>query len=82
MSNGLSLCSLHHAAFDRYFIGLRPDYTVEVRGDLLAERDGPTLSHAIQGIHGKPIKLPRNRDHYPAHDGLTKRYERFLKQSV
>ena len=80
VSNGLSLCSIHHAAFDRYFIGLRPDYTIEVRRDLLTERDGPTLAHAIQGIHNKPISLPRDRNNYPASAGLMLRYEKFLNQ--
>lgn len=26
--NGIALCTLHHAAFDRYFLGLRPDYVL------------------------------------------------------
>ena len=38
--NGLSLCKLHHAAFDAHFVGLRPDYVLEVRPDILRERDG------------------------------------------
>ena len=31
VSNGLSLCKLHHAAFDRHFLTVRPDYVIEVR---------------------------------------------------
>ena len=75
--NGLSLCRLHHAAFDRYFIGLRPDCTMEVRGDLRRERDGPTLVHAIQALHGARIVLPRRIDYRPAEQLLALRYERF-----
>ncbi len=75
--NGLSLCTLHHAAFDRYFIGLRPDFTIEVREDLRRERDGPTLVHAIQGLHGSRIVLPRRAEHRPAAELLAVRYERF-----
>ena len=30
--NGLSLCRLHHAAYDAYLLAVRPDYTVEVTG--------------------------------------------------
>jgi len=41
--NGLALCKLHHAAFDRNFLGLRPDLTVELRPDVLREPDGPML---------------------------------------
>ena len=33
IANGLSLCKLHHAAFDSNVIGIRPDYIVEVRKD-------------------------------------------------
>jgi putative restriction endonuclease len=41
VSNGLSLCKIHRAAFDRGIIGIRPDYAIEVREDALKEVDGP-----------------------------------------
>jgi putative restriction endonuclease len=75
--NGLSLCTLHHAAFDRYFIGIRPDFTLEVREDLRHEEDGPTLLHAIQGLHDSRIILPRRIDYRPGVELLEQRYERF-----
>ena len=75
--NGLSLCTLHHAAFDRYFIGIRPDFTLEVREDLRHEKDGPTLVHAIQGLHDSRIILPRRVDYRPGVELLEQRYERF-----
>jgi putative restriction endonuclease len=78
ISNGLALCRLHHTAFDRFFIGVRPDYTVHVRPDLLEEEDGPTLEHAIQGLHGVRISLPRRRVDLPSVVLLAHRYERFL----
>lgn len=79
VSNGLALCRLHHAAFDRFFVGVRPDYIIEIRPDLLTETDGPTLRHAIQALHGQRIILPRNRASHPAVDLLTTRYDRFLE---
>jgi putative restriction endonuclease len=75
--NGLSLCTLHHAAFDRYFIGVRTDFTLEVREDLRHEQDGPTLVHAIQRLHGSRIMLPRRVDDRPGVELLEQRYERF-----
>ena len=72
--NGLSLCTLHHAAFDRYFIGIRPDFTLEVREDLRREKDGPTLVHAIQALHGSRIILPRRVDYRPVVELLEQRY--------
>src|SRR5262249_23227676 len=52
VSNGLALWRLHHAAFDAHILGVRPDYVVEVRVDVLNEIDGPMLKHGLQGFHG------------------------------
>lgn len=76
--NGLALCSLHHAAFDRSFVGLRPDYVIEVRRDLLDEKDGPTLI-GIQSLHGKNILLPTAPFQRPDPALLATRYELFLR---
>jgi putative restriction endonuclease len=75
--NGLALCALHHTAFDRYFLGLRPDYVIEVRPDILEERDGPTLVHAIQALHGTRIHVPRRIDLQPSQELVAIRYQRF-----
>ena len=77
--NGIALCRLHHAAFDRFFLAVRPDRIIEVRRDILEESDGPTLQHAIQGLHGQPIVLPRRSAEQPAIEFLSERYERFLE---
>jgi putative restriction endonuclease len=77
VTNGLALCALHHSAFDRQFIGLRPDCIIEVRSDILEEHDGPTLAHAIQGLHGQRILVPRSVTQRPDPDLLERRYLRF-----
>ena len=77
--NGISLCRLHHAAFDRFFLAVRPDHTIEVRSDVLEESDGPTLQHAIQRLHGQPMILPRKTADQPAIEFLSRRYNRFLE---
>lgn len=79
--NGLSLCDLHHKAFDRNLIGVRPDLVVEVRRDLLDEQDGPMLVHGIQGFHGQEIKVPRRADQRPERDRLEERYEEFRRSA-
>jgi hypothetical protein len=61
--SGLSLCTLHHAAFDRAFVGLRPDDVIAVRPDNLREDDGPTLVHAFRALHGTRTLLPTARAH-------------------
>ena len=82
VSNGLALCRLHHGAFDRFFIGVRPDYVIEVRRDLLDEEDGPTLKHAIQGLHGQAITVPRRATLKPAVELLATRYDQFLEMAA
>ena len=81
VSNGLALCQLHHGAFDRFFLGVRPDYVIEVRPDVLEEEDGPTLKHAIQGLHGTRIMVPRRREDRPAAELLEARYRRFREKA-
>ena len=77
VSNGLALCKLHHAAFDRHFVGIRADYRVEVRADIRGESDGPMLRHGLQGLHGQRIQLPRPSEWRPDPERLARRYERF-----
>ena len=77
--NGLSLCKLHHAAFDGHLIGVRPDYVVEVRADVLEEEDGPMLLHGLKGMHRIELPvLPRKADEKPDREMLARRYEEFL----
>jgi len=79
VSNGLSLCKLHHAAFDRYFVTVDPDYRVLIRRDVLEESDGPMLRHGLQELHGTRIVLPRRAEWEPSRDALAARLERFRK---
>lgn len=76
--NGLALCKLHHAAFDRQFIGIRPDYVIEVRKSILEENDGPMLLHGLKGMHEQKLWVPRSKDLQPDAALLAQRYERFL----
>ena len=75
--NGLSLCKLHHAAFDKLFVGVRPDGIIEVRRDILEEHDGPMLTHGLKQLHLNPIHQPRPVANRPDPDLLKVRYERF-----
>lgn len=81
VSNGIALCKLHHAAFDRMFFAIRPDYTIEVRPAILTEVDGPMLLVGLQQIHEKTIFLPRHRGDRPDPARLEKRYVEFRRAS-
>lgn len=79
VSNGLALCKLHHAAYDRHFLTVRPDYVIEVRRSLMDEEDGPMLLHGLKEMHHQPIALPRAAVHRPDIHRLEERYEAFLR---
>ena len=77
VTNGLSMCKIHHAAYDANIVGVRPDGVAEVRGDVLEEKDGPMLRHGLQEIHGVRIHLPRVLEKRPSVNALERRYEGF-----
>jgi putative restriction endonuclease len=76
VSNGLSLCSIHHRAFDQGLVGVSPDYEVRVSRRLLEEEDGPMLE-LLKGFHERPIELPSRRAWRPDRERLAERFERF-----
>jgi putative restriction endonuclease len=78
-SNGLSLCKIHHSAYDANIIGVAPDLEIAVNPKILAEVDGPMLKHGIQGIHGQRLSVvPRARADQPDPDRLRARFEEFM----
>ena len=79
VTNGVSLCKLHHAAFDQHILGIRPDYVVEVRHDILEEVDGPMLRFGLQEMHGSKIGVPHREQLRPDKLALEQRYQSFLE---
>ena len=79
--NGLSLCKIHHAAYDTNIIGIRPDLVTEIRPDVLREVDGPMLAHGLQEFHRTSIWAPRTARSAPDQDALNRRYEEFRAAS-
>jgi len=75
--NGLSLCKIHHAAYDQNLIGITPDHEVTVNQDILEERDGPMLEHGLQAMHGRILILPARAADRPDRDRLAARFEEF-----
>ena len=76
VQNGLSLCSIHHRAFDQDLVGVAPDYTVHVSRRLLDDEDGPMLE-LLKAFHTKTIELPSRRAWQPDRERLAARFERF-----
>lgn len=77
VTNGLSLCKIHHAAYDRNLLGISADYTVHIDGQLLDEVDGPMLRYGLQEMHGRSLILPIKRNERPDRERLSARFEQF-----
>ena len=78
VSNGLALCKIHHAAYDKKSIGISPDYKVKVSDAVLREVDGPMLKHGIQEMNGRTIFVPVSKSNKPNPDYLDVRFRDFL----
>ena len=76
VSNGLSLCSIHHRAFDQDLLGISPDYRVHLSRRLLEDDDGPMLE-LLKACHGSTIDVPHRRTSRPDPERLAARFRRF-----
>lgn len=77
VSNGIALCKIHHAAFDKLFIGISPDYILQVRADIMEESDGPMLLHGLQKLNGQTLIVPHDQRDRPNRDFLARRFDLF-----
>ncbi len=80
--NGLAMCKIHHAAYDRNILGVRPDLVVDVRQDILDEIDGPMLRHGLQEMKGLRLTVPSSRRSRPDRMRLEERYEEFRRLTL
>jgi putative restriction endonuclease len=82
ISNGMSLCKIHHGAYDADIIGISPDYTIHVKDSVLATFDGPTLQHSIKEMDGEALRqIPKETSSKPDRELLAERYNNFLNAS-
>ena len=76
--NGLSLCKIHHAAYDQNLLGIDPDLNIHIARDLLEEIDGPMLQHGLKDMNGLPLRvLPVRKNERPDPDRLSRRFDEF-----
>jgi putative restriction endonuclease len=79
VQNGLSLCKIHHAAYDRNLLGITSDLEIRLNAQLLDLIDGPMLRHGLQEMHGHRLTLPRRRIDYPDPRRIDLRFSEFLQ---
>lgn len=79
VNNGLSMCKIHHAAYDANLLGISPDYGVRINKALMDEIDGPMLQHGLKEMDGRELALPNRSSDYPSKDRLAERFSEFLR---
>ena len=77
VSNGLTLCKIHHAAYDENILGISPDYVVHINTDVLAEVDGPMLKYGLQEMDRRNLWVPQRTSDQPDRERLQRRFEQF-----
>ena len=80
-TNGLSLCKIHHAAYDERILGISPDYMVHINQQVLIEIDGPMLKYGLQEMNKRRLSLPERVKDRPDRDRLALRFEEFNSAS-
>ena len=77
VQNGVSLCKIHHAAYDNNFLGIDGNYLVHINRKLLEDSDGPMLKHGLQEMHLTTLTLPRELYLRPLRENLVERFLAF-----
>jgi putative restriction endonuclease len=77
VSNGLSLCAIHHRAFDENLVGVSPDYVVHVSRRLREDDDGPMLD-VLKRFHETQLHVPTHVTNRPDRERLDARFSQFL----
>ena len=79
VANGLSLCKIHHAAYDAQLLGISADYQIAINRAVLEEIGGPMLRHGLQDMHGQALVLPVARRDRPDQGRLASRWDDFQR---
>jgi len=81
VTNGLSLCAIHHRAFDHNLVGISPDYVVHVSRRLREDEDGPMLE-LLKGFHDRPLIVPTRARDRPDRERLDARFAEFRRMTA
>jgi putative restriction endonuclease len=82
VTNGISLCRIHHGAFDVKYVSVEPStYRIRVQRTLLEEEDGPMLRHGLQELEGLKLRLPRRVADRPDPERLGRHWTGFQAAS-
>jgi putative restriction endonuclease len=75
VQNGLSLCALHHAAYDRDILRIDPECRIKVEHSWIKFSDR-FAQVSLSEFDGKPIQLPKHAEHRPDRVFLEARFNR------
>lgn len=77
VDNGLSLCKIHHAAYDTALLGIDPDYRIHISPQLADSNESPIIKYGFQQLNGGEIAAPTRKADRPDADRLRVRFQSF-----
>jgi len=81
VTNGLSLCKIHHAAFDKFYLGIDSNLKIHIKNELLKQKDGPMLQHGLKDMHKSEISVPAQLTSQPDRDRLAEKFQNFRQRN-
>lgn len=82
VNNGISLCTIHHSAYDATLLGIDTGFKIHIRQDVLHISDGPMLKYGLQQMHGRDLLLPSRIEHWPDLSRLSHRFHEFANREM
>ena len=80
--NGLALCKLHHAAYDRDLLGIDQEHRVHIAQRLLAGTPSEAMDTAFGAYVGKSLHIPKSKGLRPDGLRLATRFEQFEESAA
>lgn len=83
VDNGLSLCKIHHAAYDADLLGISPDYRIHISEAFKKDANGgPVAVHGFLELDGGSLAvLPESTSEWPSKSRLDQRFKRFMSSA-
>jgi putative restriction endonuclease len=79
VTNGLSLCVIHHRAYDRRLLGIDGERRLYVSPEVQAIQDGPVLASSLQHLEGTRMTHVPKGKLAPDPDRLERTFKEFLE---
>ena len=81
VDNGLSLCKIHHAAYDADYLGISPDSEIRIQPKIMKISGDEMLLHTLQKLDRTSLSRPSRTKDRPSPERLAERFDEFTENN-